>query len=275
MTSTLRTAAFAAVLFAFTAAARAEVTLCTTIAALPHTIAAPGIYCLKASHASAGNGITINADDVVLDLNGHAISGPATAIGVQATDRSRVTVRNGTIRGFARGVMLKSTGKSEANIVERLRVDTLFLGIETDGTGFVVRDNLIVGAGNAVAGSSAEILGIYVNGGSGGHIHDNQIVNLDWTGDNGSNAIQVFKAPGTNVQGNLISNTLIPGNTLTIGIMFIAAQGNTAVDNRIYNVQKGIEFVVPVGPGLYMGNTVHATVPFTGGVAAGATNFTF
>ena len=274
MTSTLRSAALAAVLLAFTAAARAEVTLCTTIAALPHTITAPGIYCLKASHASAGNGITINADDVVLDLNGHAISGPATATGVLATDRSRVTVRNGTIRGFATGVMLKSTGKSEANIVERLRVDTLFLGIETDGTGFVVRDNLIVGGGTAVAGS-AEILGIFVNGGSGGHIHDNQIVNLDWTRDNGSNAIQLFKAPGTSVQRNVISNTLLPGGVLTIGIMFVAAQGNTAVGNRIYNVEKGIEFVVPIGPGLYMDNTVHATIPFTGGVAAGTTNFTY
>jgi hypothetical protein len=274
MTSTLRTAAFAAVLFAFTAAARAEVTLCTTIAALPHTIAAPGIYCLKASHASAGNGITINADDVVLDLNGHAISGPATAIGVQATDRSRVTVRNGTIRGFTTGVMLKSAGKSESNVVERLRVEAVALGIETDGTGFAVRDNLIVGTGTAQPGS-AEILGIYVNGGSGGHIHGNQIVNLGWTRENGSNAIQVFKAPGTSVQRNVISNTLLPGGVLTIGIMFIAAQGNTAVDNRIYNVAKGIEFVVPVGPGLYMGNTVHATTPFIGGVAAGATNFTF
>jgi len=272
MKATLRSAALV-FLLAF-ASVRAETTLCTVITALPHAITAPGIYCLKASLASAGAGITINADDVVLDLNGHAISGPANASGVAAIDRSRITVKNGIVRGFNVGVALKSSGKSEGNVVEGLHVDTRFLGIEVDGTGFVVRDNVLVGTGTAQAGG-AEILGIYVNVGSGGHIRDNQIVNLDWTRENGSNAIQVFKANGTSVQHNLISNAILPGSVLTIGILFVAATGNTAVDNRIYNVQKGIEFIVPTGPGLYMGNTVHATTPFTGGVAAGSTNFVF
>ena len=149
MKATLRSAALV-FLLAF-ASVRAETTLCTVITALPHAITAPGIYCLKASLASAGAGITIDADDVVLDLNGHAISGPANATGVASVDRSRITVKNGIVRGFNVGVALKSAGKSEGNVVEQLHVDTRFLGIEADGTGFVVRDNVLVGTGTAQA----------------------------------------------------------------------------------------------------------------------------
>jgi hypothetical protein len=47
------------------------------------------------------------------------------------------------------------------------------------------------------------------------------------------------------------------------------------VGNRVVNFRNGIFFTFG-GSGVYMDNTVGgATVPFTGGTAAGATNFTF
>jgi hypothetical protein len=48
------------------------------------------------------NAITISADNVTLDLNGHALIGPGsgTGTGIYAIDKKNITVRNGTIRGF-------------------------------------------------------------------------------------------------------------------------------------------------------------------------------
>lgn len=52
----------------------------------------------------AGAGLIIGANDVVVDLGGHTLSGNGTDSGVVASDRINATVRNGTIRAFASGV---------------------------------------------------------------------------------------------------------------------------------------------------------------------------
>ncbi|SRR5581483_3825332 len=273
MHPTLRSAVLAILLVIMSAAARAEITLCTTIAALPHTITAPGIYCLKNSLNAAGNAITVNADDVVLDLNGHALNGNGTGVGVGAADRSRVTVRNGTIRGFVSGVQLTTTGKSEGHVVEDLRLEAnRSVGVEADGRGVVVRNNLIIGTGTG-AGSGVFTIGIFVNGGSGAHVHDNQIVDMSAANDGEADAIRVFKSPGTSVQRNVVSNSFSAG-PISYGITFVASAGNTAVGNRVYNMAHGIAF--SLGGGLYMDNTVGgAASPYAGGTAAGGTNFVF
>ena len=99
------------VLLAVSSVARAEVTDCTVISSLPYTVNAPGIYCLKGSLSLDVSGIVavrIDADDVVLDLNGHTLDGSGAGVetaslGVVAVDHKNVTVRNGTIRGFSVG----------------------------------------------------------------------------------------------------------------------------------------------------------------------------
>src|SRR6266853_5915695 len=86
----------------------AETTRCTAISAVPFTISTPGVYCVTqkiSSNLLSGAAITINANNVVLDLNNFAIgnlaAGPATgAIGVEAIDRQNILVRNGILRGF-------------------------------------------------------------------------------------------------------------------------------------------------------------------------------
>ena len=57
---------------------QAQITLCTPINNFPSTISTSGVYCLTAdydSSATSGNMITINANNVVLDLNDHRITG--------------------------------------------------------------------------------------------------------------------------------------------------------------------------------------------------------
>jgi hypothetical protein len=82
------------------APAGAETVNCTVINAVPFTIASSGIYCLNShlnTNISSGSAITVNADNVVIDLNGHVLSnngpgGGTQARGVFSNNRRDVTV---------------------------------------------------------------------------------------------------------------------------------------------------------------------------------------
>jgi parallel beta helix pectate lyase-like protein len=266
MHSTLRIAGLATALLLLPAAAQAQN---CTIKSLPHTITAPGTYCLKDSLTAAGDGITIAADDVVLDLGGLSIVGSGTGLGVQASNHNNVTVRNGTVRGFVVGVRIDGEFAQGA-VIERLRVEgNSAVGIQAAGRGTAVRHNTIIGSGSHAEGIVCA--GILVNRGSGVHITDNEI--LDVQSDVASGiavGIDVFGATGTVVERNVVENVL--GN-VPKGIYFVTSDGSSAVGNRVYNVTTGIQFD---STGIYKDNTVgHAAVPFQGGTAAGATNFSF
>src|SRR5206468_2104107 len=95
---------------------------CTAVAAVPATISASGYYCVtkplsSAAPAVTGAAITINADNVVLDFNGFTLQSLATATtitvnGVAAVNRKNVTIKNGAICGFYRGVFVSGSGSS-------------------------------------------------------------------------------------------------------------------------------------------------------------------
>jgi hypothetical protein len=77
----------------------------TPIASIPYVITQPGSYYLTASMTMAGQGvaITIDADNVTLDLNGYTLDGAnladsAVSVSSQNPPHASVTVRNGTAR---------------------------------------------------------------------------------------------------------------------------------------------------------------------------------
>ena len=92
--------------------AHAETTLCTVLSTFPATISSPGVYCLESDPSlsiSTGAAITINANNVTLDLNSHRLgalaAGTATqAIGIYALNHTNITIKNGIVRGFAVGI---------------------------------------------------------------------------------------------------------------------------------------------------------------------------
>jgi hypothetical protein len=145
---------------------------CTTrITAVPFTIGASGNYCFDkhlataATAAPTANAITINADYVTLDLNGFKLDGsaadPGARKGVYAANRKGIVIRNGVVRGFARGVSLEGAGSS--HVVEDLRVEqSAVAGIWAEGDDVAVRRCKVATTSPTTPDTSAE--GIRVAG---------------------------------------------------------------------------------------------------------------
>lgn len=261
------------------AMAGAEVTKCTDIPSVPFNVTAPGIYCLNVElSAPSPSGVAINiiSDDVVVDLNGHTLDGSAAGVGtaaygVLALDHTNVTVRNGTVRGFYTGVQFGGRNPQN-NIAEYLRVDlSTTFGLVVRGLGSIARHNLVTRTGG-VANSLA--IGLYGLG-DGVHVVDNEVVDTVEGVGGQAMGIRVDSGTGAVVERNVVSNAAF-GPTDSYGIRLSQSSPRaTIVGNRVVNFRNGIYFYFG-GSGIYMDNTVGgATTPFTGGVAAGATNFTF
>jgi len=96
----------------------------------------------------AGWAINIGASNITLDLGGHTISGHTPGVGVLATDRDGIAIRNGAIEGFQEGVFLIECDRA---MVEKLAIrnldssdpGVLVRGVAIDGSQqVVVRDAL-------------------------------------------------------------------------------------------------------------------------------------
>jgi len=140
--------------------AAAETNDCTPIASLPAVVTSQGIFCLTADLSTgitSGAAITLANNNITLDCNGFKIGGLAggpetAATGVQAINRSNITLRNCNIRGFMFGVEIDSTlGPAlpvAGHIVEDNRLDGITArGISVNAVGSVVRRNLVIDTG--------------------------------------------------------------------------------------------------------------------------------
>jgi hypothetical protein len=269
----LRFTGFALLALALSTAARAETINCTVIGNLPFQITAPGIYCLHSSLNVAGDGIIILSDDVVVDLNGHAITGTGHSTGVQSTSEynRNIIVRNGAIRRFSRGVDIGQGGFGGGVVVEDLRIDAhAKFGILARGRAAIVRRNQVVQ--NGITGDGQRF-GIWVEG-PGSIVADNQVVDIGLGAPGQADAIRVLYGAGTVIERNVITNSG-PAGGMGKGIHFQSSPGGAAVGNRISGWAVGIEFDSGSN-GIYMDNTVGGAVtPFLGGTPAGRTNFSF
>ena len=112
----------------------------TPIASLPYVITQPGHYYLTRNlQVVSGDGITIDAENVTMDLMGFALTGSGSAgNGVtsdSATTRWSNTIRNGVVRGWENGVL---TPNFVRGTFEDLRITHNGVGIEV-GSGNAVR----------------------------------------------------------------------------------------------------------------------------------------
>jgi hypothetical protein len=234
--------------------AQAETVNCTAITTVPFVITTQGIYCFIGDVVTAitsGNAIDIQTNNVVLDLNGWKLGGLAaglgtTALGINAVDRQNITIMNGTIRGFFRGINLDDggSGLSQGHIVKGIRADqNTFSGISARGNAIIVEGNQVVKTGGTTTIANASAHGIIILG------------------------------DGARVLNNDVINTVKQGTGTANGINFNASTASLAVNNRITGADQGIDYNSGA-TGKYRDNlTFDVTSPFTGtGTNAGNNN---
>jgi len=143
------------------APAHAETTSCIEIASLPAVITVQGVHCLKKSfqvNLADGPAIQVAVNNVTIDMNGFKLGNLAAgsqtaAVGIAGLERKNIIIQNGSIRGFAVGIMLLGDpyGPSFGHRIEGMSLDSnLFSAILAVGGGIVIRDNQITNTANAM-----------------------------------------------------------------------------------------------------------------------------
>lgn len=262
----------------------AETTKCTSIKKLPATVNKSGVYCLTKSLSTtitAGSAVTIAASNVVLDLNGFSLDGSGagmgtTANGIKAERQQNVTVKNGIVRGFYLGIYFADDSPyttSRASVIEEIRADkNTFMGIFIQGKGSVIRNNIVSGTGGTTnTGSDAATVGIGTQG-ADTRVLGNDVTDLASVGAYAGAGIVVMDGAYCIVAGNRVSN-ITAAAELSVGIAIgDNVSGAVVSDNRLSGMKFGIYF--DTATGTYMNNLVVDTItPYTGGTAAGGTNY--
>jgi hypothetical protein len=229
--------------------AHAEPPGCRRINSLPAVIDSPGTYCLSSGLSTAlssGSAISINANDVVLDLGGFALDGTAAgtgseATGVRAVGRSQVTVRNGIVRGFFEGVGLVG-GPGQGGVVEDIAAESNFLtGIAVEGVGAVVRRSRVTHTGGSTSPlANGNALGIVIHG-TGSRALDNDVVDTFAAAGHNAWSIHATNADRAVIEGNRVSGGSSNLGT-SYGIIVPFSQDVLVVDNRINGTSVGVAY---------------------------------
>jgi parallel beta-helix repeat protein len=265
----------------FSNSVRAETTECTAITSLPYTITTQGIYCLTSdlsTSMASGNAISINTNNVVIDLNGHKLGGQAAgsgtdAYGIYAFQRKNITIRNGTIRGFNMGILLADNSPfttSQGHVIEDIRADmNAYEGIWVYGRGNIIRNNQVVDTGGSTHSNDA--IGIAAFG-PGNRVLNNDVYEIKEQSTSGAYGIYIQTGDGSVVMNNRVGNQAF-GTGSSYGIYIGSSLRVIVKSNTISKMEEGISFYSGA-TGLYGDNLASGcTTPFTGGTAAGSTNY--
>jgi len=219
-----------------TQAATTDLGACTIITpSATTTISSPGFYCLDANSSldlASETAITINASNVVLDLNGYTMTntnGANTALAIGTTSSpSNVTINNGKIIGYRDGIGFKSGAKYT---IDSINIDVVGKGIDIRADNTIIRNSFIKG----------DYRGIIICKGYS-CILNNEIVS------NGGGIDSCIDSVRMIIDGNKITTPAANGGN---GI-FLGELNNLVVNNRFVNWTVGIQG--DVGSSKYMDN---------------------
>lgn len=227
---------------------------------------------LPATQNCTGDGITIGADDVTLDLNGFSIIGndAGNDIGVRVNGFDGVTITGGTVRDFRNGIAVSNASDvriDEVNVTSNLangigfsnvvdsRITDSSASNNGSGNGITlsnsnrnrVDDNTVNNNGDEgilVEGNDNQIDGNTVNGNADDGIDvssgSNNLVEENTTNGNGSDGIEVDGGTGTVIDQNTANNNSDDG--IDVDIAGTVVSQNTANSNG----NLGIEAVAGV-----------------------------
>ncbi len=224
--------------------------ICSSAAALSATSMVVGAGPAAAAHVTCGQtilvsttldsnvgpcaqGLTIGANNVVLDLNGFTVSGTPTTgegPGILVPDRTGVTIRNGTVTQFDSGVAIEG---GSGNTVSNMNINgNRGAGDYGEGvllfstSGNTVRDNRITNNG--------PYGGVSVLIGTNNLIEGNQIVGNNMSTTNTS-GIRLENIGRTASNGNTIRGNLVQGSGLDGIQIFAGGSDNVISRNSVLN----------------------------------------
>jgi hypothetical protein len=254
----------------------APVATAKSISKVPYVISTPGTYIVKKDlvlASATGRAITVAANDVTLDLGGHVISSSApqdganSSYGVYANGTQNITVRNGVLRNFSRGVSLQRSDIVGKFLVEDMAVEnsgSIGIAIQSAVDG-EVRGCRVLETGYQSATIGSQGITVVANNVK---IIGNVVGNLKKLGAVSAYGINC----GVQRSGLVDKNVVTAATTGSYGIYCGALSSSAvmAVENVVESFTTGILFD---GAGKYRGNlTYNCSAPFTGGTAIGGEN---
>jgi hypothetical protein len=245
------------------------------ITKLPFVIKKPGTYILRKDLSygiNSSNAISIEANDVILDLGGKVLSCSApqdtnnNINGINTSFAANITIRNGTVRGFSININLFN-GSSEGHfVIENVISENAgSVGLRALGGSLRVANCTVLNTGYKASMALAPA-GIVAEG-SDVEVEGNTVRDLQKTTN--SYGIRM-----TANRSALAKNNNVSTNTAgTTGILLsasLATTGAFADENYIANFDTGLAFA---SGGKYRGNlTRGCTTAFSGGTAVGSEN---
>jgi hypothetical protein len=137
------------------------------IGSLPYVIKSSGSYELQSDLTYAGNtnAIEVNADNVVINLNGFSVKNTGEGVfGVIIQGNANLTVRTGSILGFQAAVVLAGP---QSKALDLQLVNNVF-GVQVFSRNCSVQDCFIIGTGPQKNGNGIQLLksasGVLVKG---------------------------------------------------------------------------------------------------------------
>ena len=182
----------------------------------------------------AGDGLTVGADGVRLNLKGHTIAGSGGGAGVTVAGHTDVSILGGTVRNFATGVRVTQS----ADVV----IKEMELRANGDGVDLQVGSTEITIKENAFRDNTTR--GIMLRGG----VVDGEIKDNAFTGNRVG--ILLFAPVDTVVKDNVISSSTLAGIRVNV-----LATRNLIQENTVSENPAGIEFLM-TPTGWATGNTL-------------------
>ena len=168
------------------------------------------------------DGLILNANDIVIDLNGHAISGPdvgsqektSNKVGIMAPNVNNIVIKDGTIKGFQAGILM--TGSQNVEIMGVISQENQ-IGIFSTGASIVnthlstISNNKIGFAGYSTQQATLENNILYQNSLAGITFvnSDNNELNLNSITESGNGIYVDNQSNNNNVNfNNVLLNTI-------------------------------------------------------------------
>lgn len=254
----------------FSPAARAETTNCTPITSLPAVISAQGVYCLTGPLGTAawnGNAITINANNVTIDLNGFKLGGLAAGTntytkGIYANNRANITIRNGTVRGFSYGIHMDGSS-SLGHLIEDVRLDqNRNYGVYVRGTGHTIRRNQVLATGGSTVITTIAV-GLLAWGDNMRIMNNDVSDTYDATQSYG---IQLYLGANGVIKHNAVSGVTNTGTALYIAGINLKQATGLVIGNEVMDTGETCILFNGASTGIYRDNTVSGcSVNYSGG----------